>query len=265
MRNYLRSLPTLLSIGLKEAIAYRAEFVVWMLSMTMPLVMLAVMTAVAREGQLGGFGTAQFVTYYLVTLIVRQLTGAWVVWELSMEIRQGTLGLRLLKPIHPLFAIAADSLAAIPMRALISLPITIGLLYLGGGHQLTRDGYELLLFVLALLGSWLLNFSISAIIGTLALYIESSISVWELWLGCFMVLSGYLIPLSLFPAWLERLARHLPFCYIQAMPVELLSGLYTREQALHAVLVQYSYAALALTLMLLFWRKAVARFAAFGG
>jgi hypothetical protein len=41
-----------------------------------------------------------------VTLIVRLLSGAWVSWQVSQEIRDGALAGRLLKPMHPFFAYA---------------------------------------------------------------------------------------------------------------------------------------------------------------
>jgi len=44
----LRALPTLLRIGVAETVAYRAEFLVWMLTSTMPFVNLA-LWSVARE------------------------------------------------------------------------------------------------------------------------------------------------------------------------------------------------------------------------
>ena len=120
MRRILRAYPTLLAIGLKEAIAYRAEFVVWMLTMTMPLVMLAITSAMAREGAVGRFDAGAFTAYYLATLIVRQMSGSWVVWEMIREIKEGTLSLRLVRPMHPLVGYSAESLAAIPMRALVA-------------------------------------------------------------------------------------------------------------------------------------------------
>src|SRR5258706_7668805 len=95
----LRALPTLFRVGLASTIAYRGEFLVWILSTNMPLVMLALWLEVAREGALGRYGEKQFIAYFLATLIVRLLTGSWVVWELNMEVRQGILGMRLLRPI----------------------------------------------------------------------------------------------------------------------------------------------------------------------
>jgi hypothetical protein len=53
MSRTLRALPTLLKVGFAEAVAYRAEFVVWLLSTNMTLVMLALWT-----GSSGGSGSA---------------------------------------------------------------------------------------------------------------------------------------------------------------------------------------------------------------
>jgi ABC-2 type transport system permease protein len=264
-RHALRAYPTLLRVGLSEAIAYRAEFFVWMLSMTMPLVMLALMSAMAQEAPIGRFNAQTFTTYYLATLIVRQMTGVWVVWEMVREIREGTLSLRLLRPLHPLWSYSAESLAALPMRAFVSLPVAVILLVITGGEQVTRDPAIIACFCVSLVGAWLLNFCVSALIGTLGLYLESSISIWELWLGCFMIFSGYLVPLELFPHWLERIARVLPFGYLQASPVELLTGLHTRASALRVLFYQWSWAAGAMIALLLVWRHAVKRFAAYGG
>src|SRR5262249_19533403 len=44
-----RALPTLLRVGVAETVAYRAEFLVWILTTTLPLVMLGLWTSVADE------------------------------------------------------------------------------------------------------------------------------------------------------------------------------------------------------------------------
>lgn len=261
----LRAFPTLLRVGLAEAVAYRAEFVVWMLTMTMPLVMLALTSAMAREQPVGRFDADRFTGYYLATLIVRQMSGSWVVWQLVMEIREGTLSLRLLRPVHPLAAYAAESLAAIPIRALVSAPIAIVALAFTGGQHLSRDPVVLLAFAASLAGAWALNFAVSAMIGTLGMVLDSTLAIWELWLGCFMIFSGYLLPLELFPPALEKVARALPFSYLQALPVEILTGLHGPGEAARLVLWQWGYAAVATGALLLIWRAAVRRFGAYGG
>src|SRR5215510_5862464 len=69
----LRALPTLLRIGVAETVAYRAEFLVWILTTTQPLIMMGLWTRVASEAPFNGFSAADFVAYFLASLIVRQL------------------------------------------------------------------------------------------------------------------------------------------------------------------------------------------------
>ena len=121
----LRALPTLLRVGVAETVAYRAEFLVWILTTTLPLVMLGLWTSVAAEAPFRGYSSSAFVAYYLSNLIVRNLTGSWVAWQLSEEIRLGQMSMRLLRPLHPYIAFAASHVAAIPFRTVVVLPIAL--------------------------------------------------------------------------------------------------------------------------------------------
>ena len=264
MRRALKAYPALLRIGLAEVVAYRSEFLVWMFATNMPLVMLALWSSVARSGPVGGYSQRGFTAYYLATLLVRLLTGSWVVWAMTMEIRQGTLALRLLRPIHPLLAYSAENLAAIPMRGLFAVPVVGVLLVLARG-ELSHDPVIWLLFPFALLGAWLLTFLVMAIIGTLGLFFESAASLFDAWLGISSVLSGYLIPLDLFPASVQRVALALPFRFTLSFPVELVLGRLTRAHALSLLSAQAAYLAGALVLTQLVWRAGLRRYAAYGG
>ncbi|RYE90856.1 MAG: ABC transporter permease, partial [Myxococcales bacterium] len=91
LRSTVRALPTMVRVGLQEALAYRAELLVWILSTTLPLVMLALFSAVAREAPIGRYGPGEITLYFLVTFGVRQLTGSWVAWQMNLEVREGKL------------------------------------------------------------------------------------------------------------------------------------------------------------------------------
>ncbi len=265
MLRTLRAIPTLLRVGLAEAVAYRAEFLVWLLSTNMPLVMLALWSAVAREAPVGRFGQRDFVAYFLAALVVRLMTGAWVIWELNFEIRQGTLAFRLLRPLHPLLAYACENVAALPLRLAISLPVALVLLATVGGARVTHDPVLLALFPVTVLGAWLITFLAMAVIGALAFHVESAGSLFEIWLGLFGVFSGYLVPLELFPRWLSALARALPFRYMLAFPVELVIGMQTRARALAELGIQWLFVAVLAAAALGAWRLGLRRFAAYGG
>jgi ABC-2 type transport system permease protein len=261
----LRAFPTLVRVGFAESIAYRAEMLIWMLTTTMPLVSLALWSAVAQGAPVGGFGANDFAAYFLATLVVRQLTGSWLVWEMNHEIRSGALSRRLLKPIHPLIAYSAESLGALPLRAALTAPIVIVAVFAAREELFPGDASMIIIWILSLLGAWLINFFVMALIGTLAFYMESSTAIFELYLACFMVLSGYLVPLPLFPGWLVTLSNALPFRYTVGFPVELAIGMLEPRRALFELGVQWAYAAVTMILAIIAWRRGVARFAAFGG
>lgn len=260
----LRAYPTLLRVGFASAIAYRAEMLIWMLTTTMPLVSLALWSAVAESAPVGRFGPRDFAAYFLVTLIVRQLTSSWLVWEMNMEIKSGALSQRLLKPMHPLFVYSADNLAAIPLRSLLCVPIAAVVLFFAG-ERLPTSGAALAIAAVALVGAWLLNFLITAAIGALAFVMESSTAVFEVYLVAFMIFAGYLVPLELFPPALRAAADVLPFRYTLSFPVEILTGLLDPARALRQLAVQWAYVAAAAAAALLAWRAGVRRFGAFGG
>jgi ABC-2 type transport system permease protein len=267
LRLTARALPTLLKVGFAEAVAYRAEMLVWVLATTMPLVMLALWSAVAEDAPVGRFGQAQFVAYFLATFIVRQLTGSWASWQINFEIRQGTLSMRLLRPVHPLVAYALENVAAIPMRVAVAVPVAIILLATVGHGAVAHSAASWAMFFFALIGGWLLTLLANLLIGTLALFMESSLKVMDIYLAAYFVMSGYLIPVELFPGFMRGLLDVLPFRYQIGFPVELMTGAYDGSPGRAVALLARQWAMVALFVLgaTLAWRQGIKRFSAYGG
>jgi ABC-2 type transport system permease protein len=261
----LRAYPTLVRVGFAESVAYRAEMFVWMLTMTMPLVSLALWSAIAAAGPVGRFGPRDFTAYFLATLAIRQVTSSWIVWQLNFEIRTGALSRRLLKPIHPLIAYSAENLGALPLRAFMAVPIALIAFWVNDGSGAWRDPVTLGVWAASLVGAWLITFATMALIGTLAFYIESSTSIFEIWQMAFMLLSGYLLPLELFPGWVRSITNALPFRYMMAFPVETILGHLDRRAMLAELGIQWAFVAGMGAMALYGWRAGMRRFAAFGG
>ncbi len=265
----LRALPTMLKIGFSEAVAYRAEMLVWVFATTMPLIMMMLWTTVAAVAPVTGqggqqWGSGAFIAYFLAVFTVRQLISAWASWEINFEVRQGNLAMRLLRPMHPIVSYAMANLAYMPLRALVTLPVLVILLVTQLEH-LTTDWRVWVIWCFAMLGAWLITFFVNVAIGSLSFYLESSIKIMDVWLALFFVFSGYLFPLDLFPAWLRTTTEWLPFRYQIALPVELMTGKLTAGDALPLLLRQYGWAAAMIALALGLWRGGVKRFQSFGG
>jgi ABC-2 type transport system permease protein len=264
-RGSLRALPALLRASILEVIAYRAEMLVWALTSTMPLIMLALFDAVARDGPLGRYGEPQLTAYFLATFVVRQLTSSWVSWQINMEVRDGTLAARLLRPVHPAVAYAAESVAPMPLRAVVALPVGVVLLVLVGSRQLATDPVVWGLWGVSVVGAWLISLFVSLAIGALAFFIEQATRVMDLWLTVYFVLSGYLIPVDLFPPAVRVVLDYLPFRYQIGLPVELMVGAHGRAEALSLVGRQWIFVLVTAWIVRLLWRRGLARFAAYGG
>jgi ABC-2 type transport system permease protein len=260
----LRALPTLLRIGVAETVAYRAEFVVWILTTTQPLIMLGLWTSVARLAPFKTYSSADFVAYFLASLIVRQLTGNWVAWQISEEIRSGAMAMRLLRPIHPFFAYAAGHVAAIPFRSIVALPVALALLASSGSSVLTSDPVQLALLVPSIALAWLITFALLFSIGALAFFLTQTMAIANLYFGLFSLLSGYLMPLELLGP-VGRIAQWLPFRFMLSAPVELMTRSRDREYLVVLLGGQLGWAAITLGTALVLWRAGVKRFEAVGG
>ena len=261
----LRAIPTLLRVGVAETVAYRAEFLVWMLTTTMPLVMLALWTSVASEGPFRSYSSEDFVAYYLAVLIVRNVTGTWVAWQVSEEIRMGSMSMRLLRPLHPFVAYSMSHLAAVPFRGLVALPIAAVLLLSSGASALTRAPLQLGLIAPSLALAWLITFSVLFALGALAFFVTKAMALLTLYFLLFSLFSGYLLPLPLLPGWIASLAEVLPFRYMLSAPVELMTRPLGGGEVLALLLGQLAWAAVSTLAALWMWRLGVRRYEAVGG
>jgi ABC-2 type transport system permease protein len=80
-----------------------------------------------------------------------------------------------------------------------------------------------------------------------------------------MILSGYLVPLELFPGWLRTVTNALPFRYTVGFPVELVTGTIATDEALRQLAIQWAYVVGAAAVAMAAFRAGIRRFSAFGG
>ena len=261
----LRAIPTLLRIGVAETLAYRAEFLIWILTTTMPLVMLALWTSVASEAPFRAYSSEDFVAYYLAALIVRNVTGTWIPWQISEEVRLGAMSMRLLRPIHPFVAYAVSHVATVPFRSLAVLPFATILLLGSGASALTREPLQLALIAPSLALAWLITFSIMFAVGALAFFVTKTMALMSLYFLLFSLFSGYLLPLALLPGWLASVAEVLPFRYTLSVPVELMTRSHERGEVIVLILGQLGWAVASLAAALWTWRRGIKHYEAVGG
>lgn len=260
-----RAMPTMLRVGVAETVAYRAEFLVWILTTTIPLVMLGLWNAVAAQGTFKGYSQADFTAYFLATLIVRNVAGSWVGWQVGEEIRMGTMSMRLLRPVHPFVALAASHAASIPFRCVVALPVAFILLISSGGSSLATEPLQLAMLAPALLMAWLITFAIMFAIGALAFFLTRAMGLFSLYFLLFMLLSGYLMPIDILPGPIRVVAEWLPFRYMVSFPVELMTKSMSTTAVLEQLALQVGWTIASIAIAMFVWRRGVRRFESVGG
>ncbi|MCB9797327.1 MAG: ABC-2 family transporter protein [Alphaproteobacteria bacterium] len=264
MRQALRAFPALLRIGFAESVAYRAEMIIWFLAVTTPVIMMFVWDRVAEGGPVGGLDQQDLGRYFLAMIAVRQFTGAWVVWELNYQIRDGSLNSWLIKPMHPLWFSAARNLAAHPFRLVVLVPLFAMLLLWRPELAFWPGWGTLALTALSVAVAWGIGFAFQVAFGALAFFLKQSNGVWALWFGAYMLLSGYVFPIRLAPGWMQPVLLALPFRFQLAVPVEILTGMLTGTEAASAFLGQLLWLAVSVGVAATTWRFGVGRYEAVG-
>lgn len=254
-------------VGISEALAYRAEFIIWVLTATLPLVMLALWDAVARGGPIGpgdGYGRAEFARYFTVTLIARQFTASWVVWSLNEQIRTGALSPHLLRPVGPVWLHAARNIAAMPLRAVVLLPLVTLLWWWQPEMSLPTDPLRWLAFSVTVTFAWVMGFMVQTFFGLLAFWFDQSVGLYYVWFGLFSLMGGYLIPIDLLPESMQLLAHWLPFRSMLGLPVEVGAGLLPWSQLWVDMAIQLGWLVIFSVGVWWAWGRGLRRYGAFG-
>lgn len=260
----LRALPTLVRVSVARHVAYRAEMTIWILTATLPLIMLALWTSVVAGQDIAGFGEAEVARYFVATLIVRQITGAWIVWELSWSIRQGSLSPHLLRPFHPLIQWAVWVLVAIPFRLAVLFPVVALLAAWRPELVALPSAVQAAQFGLAVALAWVLSYLVQCAFGLLAFWLDKSDGLYDMWLAVWGILSGYVVPIAFFPPLAREVLGWLPFRAMLGLPVELLGGFLSPEEAWPALALSAAWTGVAWVVVAVLWRRGLVRYGAFG-
>ncbi len=261
---WLKAYPTLLKVYYARSIEYRGQMVIWILSSILPLVMMLVWIQIANtQGPINGFGSQDFIAYYLMVTLFRRLTGAWIFWDVDADIRNGTLSPQLLKPLHPLHHLLTRVVSSKPIQIVFVLPpIVIASLLLEVHYDLRVSTWALALW--AAWGALLIEFFAQGIIGSLSFWITQAEAIIEVWFWVRSFLSGWIIPLVMFPIGLQTALLYLPFRYCLAFPIEIILGYLTPDQIALGFVMQWAWVGVFFVLFQIVWRRGLKVYGAVG-
>ena len=233
----------------------------WMIP---PLIYLFVWASAAGEGDVGGLSRDQFIVYYLVLIVVNQLTYAQTNWTAGDAIRSGGFNRLLLYPLPPIYdTLAAEMAGKLLMLSFVTpVALAVGLLL---RPQVEITALHAALFVPAVLGAWLLRFAWGYALALLAFWTTRADSLLTVQDALVFLLAGQVAPVMLLPGPIQAAAVVLPFRYLVGFPVELLSGQLTGGEIALGFALQAGWAAVTVAACTVIWRRGLRRYSAVGG
>jgi len=245
---------------------YRASLVIWLVWTVMEsVVYLVVWSTVARSsgGQVGGYDPAGFAAYFLVTMVVNQLTFTWIMHEFEYRVRQGQLSPLLLKPLHPIHGDIAENVTYKALTSVVLVPALV-LLCWAFRPALQPQPWMAAAFLPAVLLAFLLRFLSGWTLALAGFWTTRVLAINQLYYMAMLFLSGQMVPLSLLPGPVQALAAVLPFRWMVAFPVELLLGQLSPEETLAGFGVQLAWIAAHAVAAACVWRAGLRRYSAVG-
>ena len=266
-----RSLVDFYVTTMRTAVAaqlqYRVAQYFYMLGMIAePVVYLVVWTTIADQqgGSVNGISTGEFAAYYIVWTLVRNMNIVFGAPFWEWRIREGYLSGQLLRPMHILHYDLAYFAGWKFVVVALWIPIAIGL-SLVFHPDLHPTGLEVVVFVIAIWGAYLIRSMFQGVIGMLNFWTTRGAAVFDLYMAIEMLLSGRLVPLQLMPEWVQTLANFLPFKWTFYFPIQSLVGDLSTQSLLLGLCAQVLWIGIGLVLFHFAWRAAVRHFSAVGG
>lgn len=178
--------------------------------------------AAANDGAIVGY-SAVALTWYIATSEATTLAlNARLIDEVGTDIASGAIAVELLRPASVLWLRVAAELGRALPRLVVIAPVGAGLVTLTAGRPPHLGALALAgpSIALALAANVVAQHAFAAS----AFWVRNAGSAWFLYQKLVFVLGGMLIPLEVFPGWLETTARFLPFRAMAYAPARLASG-----------------------------------------
>ncbi|ULQ59588.1 ABC-2 family transporter protein [Brucepastera parasyntrophica] len=220
------------------------------------------------DGVINGFSMLDMTAYIFVANITGYLAGTDALYSVGEEIIDGSIAMRLTKPIsYNLSFMAGEIGSKIIIFCIILVPVFFGVEV----FRWTRTGLILFspayffLYLLSAGLSFVIQFYFDLCFGYICFILKN---IWGLNLlkeGIVNLLSGSLIPIVFFPGWIRTVLEVMPFASMRFTPVMIYIAKYSGPQIAAAILVQIAWACLLWLLSKCIWRISINHLTIQGG
>lgn len=209
-----------------------------------------------QKGEIiAGFSLNQMIWYLTIAEMI-SLSRSNIFSEVSEEVKKGNIAYTINKPYSYVFYCFSNSMGEIAVRLLTNVitALVIGMIYVG-----PLTGFKVIhlpMVIITVLLGICINFFIYMLLALSAFWLEENTALTWIYSKLVFTLGGMLIPLELFPDWLEKISRHLPFAYVTYAPAKLAVA-YSSSGFINTLVYQLGYLGFFIAVSLLVFRRGV--------
>ncbi len=272
MKKKFRIYKPFMIAGMQETTTYRANWIFYMLGNVLGcFVSYFVWKAVFLsdpDSSLNGFTMPQMVVYIFLMFLTSTIISSGGTYDIGEEIRDGTISMRMIKPISYNATFLFQELGNKIMTVfLLVIPLVVGVeicrTVLLGALQFNIALF--LLYVLSCVFAYLINFFFNICFGFIAFIIKY---LWgaNMMKNCIIgFLSGSVIPLAFLPDIVQKILLILPFASLNYTPVMIYMGMYQGTQILYYIGLQVFWVLFFWGLSKLLWAVSTKHLSVQGG
>ena len=201
------------------------------------------------DASINGFTYKEMIVYVVLTTIFGFVTfNDDTMWFINKDIKEGTIGNFLIKPISYRGKFIASNFGAFLMMSLMfGIPFYaagLGVL-IGIGFLPVVSAWDFIahfgLFLIASIIACLLNGAISYIFGILCFYTTAAWGLNSLKTTVISFLSGSLLPIAFFPNVFREIVSYMPFAGMSQNPILILMMKYDYLECGKVILISFTW------------------------
>lgn len=272
VKRFLRTYRPFTRAGIQEAVAYRANFICFLIGEIMSaFIMYFVWKAVflSSDSQtFMGFTMEDMVVYLFITFLTGYLTysdGAFAVGE---EVIDGSIAMRMIRPCSFEMCFLFQELGnRIISVSLIFAPIVAGVeIYrFAVSGALRFSPLYFLLYIVSLLIAYMISFYFNVCYGFMAFFFKNLWGTGLIKETVVGFLSGSVVPLAFLPSGLAAVLNFLPFASLSYTPVMIYMGMYSYGEIAWRIGLQLLWLGVMFAVSKIIWNSAMKHLSIQGG
>lgn|GEM_PF-693411 len=266
IRNTLNTTIATMRLVTRRLIIYKANMVGYVTSLPIKLlvsytVWSSIFTMQSSD-EIARYSLSSLILYYMFITIIEYIINPYctITYEMYIDARESRMDIYMTKPLSYVYYRYIEKASTLVPGYVIYALACMALM-----QYKNISVWNFIESSITIVTGTIIMYVLFAIIGTLAFRHENILTLRDNIWNIIKLLSGVIIPIAMYPAPLDIVARVLPFRYIYALPIEIILDTLGEEEILVQIGLSIVWALVLTCILVNQWRTSVREYTSQGG